>query len=241
MLHPKTLIAASLTFVGFSFFSPINVAANSVLLNDTFSGSSLDTSLWIPSVPFSGSSVSVSGGDLNLTDRGFVTSTGSFAGPIEIDTNVELTGAGSAFSLVWKTDGVHTSSNPTAESVGLEFDLFNESQLISVGEESGNSPVASVDAPFALPLDTFFDVKIIDSGNTASVYLDGATTANLQFNYDPSLLAGDGQLELYSREGGRSVIVDSIKVSTVPDVSATFGLLAFSFASLAILRRRFIG
>jgi hypothetical protein len=240
ILHPKTLIGCSLTAIGFVFFSPTDAIAQSVLLNDTFPGSSLNTSLWTPTTPFADSSVTVSGGDLNLSDRGFVTSIGSFTGTLEIDTSVELTGAGSAFSFVWKTDGIHTSSNPTAESVGLEFDLFDESQLISFGEEAGNSPVASVDAPFALPLDTFFDVKIVDTGTIASVYLDGATTPNLQFDYDPSFLAGDGQLELYSREGDRSAILDSIKVSSVPDFSETLGLLAFSFAGLAILRRRLI-
>jgi len=156
-------------------------------------------------------------GQLSLTNRGFVTSTGSFTGALETDTRVELTGAGSVLSLVWKTDGLHAPANPTVESVGLEFDLYNESQLIAFGEESGNSPISSVSAPFALPLNTFFDLKIVDTGSTASVYIDGDATPALQFNYDPTLLAGDGQLEIYSREGNRSAILDYITVTSLLD------------------------
>ncbi|MCX6953810.1 MAG: PEP-CTERM sorting domain-containing protein [Verrucomicrobia bacterium] len=218
--------------------------ANTVLLTDTFSGNSLNSSLWNVSDPYGDSSTTVSGGYVTSNNRGYLTSTGSFTGALEIDVTIKLTGNLSSANLVWKTDGSHTggSASPTS---GISLGLYNESQSIVLGLIGGSQAFSQTFLP--LPAGTWFDVKIVDDGSTVSAFLNGSTSASVQFSYtsaDENLLLSQGVIVVYSRDssytgGTVGARMESIKVSSVPEASSTLALMMLSLAGVITSRRKF--
>ena len=107
------------------------VRANTVLLTDSFSGTSLDTSLWTTRNPYGDSSVVQSGGTVTSNNRGHVISTGSFYGALEINFSMSLSGQNSFGSIAWKTDGISFGSfDWPANGITLTFD--NEKNWVNL-------------------------------------------------------------------------------------------------------------
>jgi len=119
-------------------------------------------------------------------------------------------------------------------------------QQIDIGVFDGGTAVNSVRyEDLSMTTNTWYDIKLYDSGSIFSLYFNGATIPTLSFDYSPYIgTFGGDKIGLFGREnkfGDQSASMDYVKISTVPEPSMSifiFGLLFFIYASLKKIIRR---
>ena len=218
----------------------LTVQAN-VLLTDNFDGSSVDSTKWSVNTSIPGSSVSVSGGYLDLRNRGIITSIDNISGPFQIDGRFQLlNNERSNFHIEFRSSGFSGST------VGVQFqcrtDWNGYVDQISIFDFTTSSPFW-VNLTTPINLNSWYNFKIVDLTNKIDVYFNDSIAPVLSLNTRGS---GGNKIVIYNREGsaaGSSISeggvarFDSINVSSVPEPSA-LSLLAVSLGGLALVRRR---
>ncbi len=208
---------------------------------DPFSGDSLNLSHWVPSTPFPDSSVLVADESLVLNNRGRVITTGHYPDPFELTMRFQITGTVfESFKIGLRTDG--TTTNPPHE---FDAGIFASFRIRSdPGDLLNNVTIYSQDHPigellaqgtFAMQLNTPYDLKIVDTGSSVSLFLNDFSAP---FLTAASSAAYGHQVGFYNREGagagsfisaGAQVKVDFFEIMSargVPDGNSTLGLLA---------------
>ncbi len=213
-----------------------------VLLADNFNDGSINGSLWTSTLPYFDSTVTQSGGALTSTNRGILISTGQFTGALEINTRVSLSGFGSALDLMWKSDGQGlTNMGTTAAGFFVSFLGGGGTGSLATGIKNVTANVNGQNwISMAVPLDTWVDVRVVDTGSSISVYLNGAVTPTASVGYtaaDTTAIGSNGYLQFYSREnfgGPYSASMDYITVTAIPEPStyaAIFGACALGLVA----------
>jgi hypothetical protein len=131
----KWAIALLVAFIG----ALTSGRASTVLLNDTFSGSSLDASLWQTILPNGSSSVTQSGGGLTTTARGILGSVAGFSGPLTLSGTFTLLNDSEHFKIVLRSD--LTSTGSYDERTGLIVAFAND------GDNAGAGTGRQLDRP----------------------------------------------------------------------------------------------
>ena len=149
------------------------------ILSDNFNGSTINSSLWQTSTPFSDSSITEGGGNAIFQNRGRLLSTALLPTYIDVTGSFQFTGnIHDNFEIETRTDG--TSSNPYGYfDRGISFgfviqgDLGNTANNIFI--DRFNYPTASdIDlarGTYALSLNTFYNFRITDDGNNLALYI----------------------------------------------------------------------
>lgn len=222
-------------------------SAGTLVLEDNFNGASLNSSLWTIGAAMGNSSVVQAGGLLTSNNAGYLISSGSYTGSLELETAITLSGTNTSGALAWKTDGTFPLGISSHNTSGIAVVLFNESQTAAIfvkdkitGE---NSTYTSV--PYFLPLGTSIPLRILDSGSSVSVFLNGSSTPTVSLSYNPDVVGPNGKLEFFSRDsvytpGAVGASMDFINVYSTPDLPNT--LVLFSISVIGVigfgLRRR---
>lgn len=191
-----------------------STSASSILI-DNFAGTSVDPAKWSIDLPYGDSAVIVNGATCTSYNRGYLVSTDIDASSIEINVMVKLTGDRTSANLVWKTDGTHTagSNSPTN---GIVLGIYNESQSVVIGLTNGQ--YKQVFMP--IPLDTWRQFRIVDTDNVVSLYIDGSSTATIEFPYDSEVVGTNKKMTFFSRESAYCGSVGaSITAFSVADLS----------------------
>ena len=176
-----------------------------VLLQDDFTGSSVNTNNWIVKTDVSGSSVSVSSGYLQLINRGTVLSLNSFMGPISLDSKFQLlNNADSNLKYVLRSNGQRSGTELCGVAVQLQSSTdwsgqIDQIAIFEIGNTNTNAVVAPVFLTSPINLDQWYSVKIVDTQTNIDLYFNGATTPTLSFS---SSFTPGNQIAIYNREGG---------------------------------------
>jgi len=228
------------------------VRADTTTLTDFFNGSSLDTTKWTASTPFSDSSVSVSGGNLILDNRGRLLSKAGFDEPIDLTMGFQITGnIHESFKVFLRTDGVSTNAPG-------EFDrgIFASFRIQSdTGQASGNITLSQQNHPFslgmlatgtyALALNQTNVIRLTDDGYNVSLYINDLANPFLSYSIADSF---GNQIGFFNREGtgagsgisaGSQVRVDFVSItSNVPERGSTLIMLGMTVLGLVAARMR---
>lgn len=239
-----------------SFIVPLS--AEVVVLQDSFDGSSLDSSKWNTLLPFSDSSVSVGGGAVNLVARGTIVTKTPFTAPYTltgsfINQNNTAHSAYSVFLLNFRTSGNVISGDIYKNLDGFMISFWPRSTV--GGSEGLFLTVANPASPYGetkttnLASQSFFPItgqehffSLADYGDRFTFDVDGIR----MFDYTSSTSFGN-KLGFASRETLQftgsdytgDVVINSVQVS-VPEPSS-FSLLLIGVAGVAsrrLLKRR---
>src|SRR5437763_6173156 len=157
----------------FTVVTTLGLTAHGQLLHDDFNGTSINTNLWQTSEPFSGSSITESGGNAIFDNRGRLITMANYPGPNSISGAFSITGANSdEFKVVIRTDGTF-GDDQFGESangfiVRFRSSSFFASDEVSILEIGGT---ASAGWTGTLNLNTKYQFKIVDDGNNIYVFL----------------------------------------------------------------------
>lgn len=226
------------------------VRAGTITFNDSFNGSSLNTSNWTPSTPFSDSSAAVSGGNLVLNNRGRVLTTNGFSDPVDMLLAFQFTGSQyDSFHIVLRTDG--SSNNAPGEFDNGIFATFRMKS--DTGDTSNNVSLFSQQNPtgtqlgagtFAMTEDQTYLIRILDTGSMINLFINDLSTPFLTAYTTDSY---GSQIGLDNREGagagsgisaGSQVSIDFFSVtSKVPELGVTALYLGLSIVALMLVMR----
>ena len=236
-----------------SFIAPLS--AEVLVLQDSFDGSSLDSSKWNTLLPFSDSSVSVGGGAVNLVARGTIVTKTSFTAPYTltgsfINQNNTAHSAYSVFLLNFRTSGNVISGDIYKNLDGFMISFWPRSTV--GGSEGLFLTVANPASPYGetkttnLASQSFFPItgqehffSLADYGDRFTFDVDGIR----MFDYTSSTSFGN-KLGFASRETLQftgsdytgDVVINSVQVS-VPEPSS-LSLLVLGGVAMAFGRRK---
>jgi hypothetical protein len=205
-----------------------------VLLTDSFDGSSIDSSKWNVSFLMSGSAVSQLNGQVDLVNRGMLSSKQSFASPYEVTGSFINSNDYDVFTALVRSDGKYTGG--TGNGIGVFF----------WSEDGGSIIIYEADKVVPTWVGRGYDVtpnqehafKITDNGSSVDIWFNNSFVVN----YASSFTAG-GEIAFHSREGGtvygtqQSSLVNVQVNSVVPEPSS-LSLLALGGVVVALRRRR---
>ena len=248
--HPSLILGLAVS-IGSS-----TAIAGQILLSDTFSGSSLNTTNWIARTPVPGSSVAVNDG-LILTDGGDVLTQSGFPETIQIDMSFEFTGTQyDSFALVTRTDGsLVPDSVQFTSGIIARFRMMSDpsdpagktNNVDLYVENSPNDPIQLGIGTFAMTQDQTYNIELLETDSAVSLFINDFSTPFLS---GPTTSSFGGLIGLNNREGaaagsgiseGSQVTVESFSVSTVADSKIALGIVAPIFLGLcyfAFLGRR---
>src|SRR5437016_6429362 len=189
----------------FSFVTMVSVTAHAQLLHDDFNGTSIDTNLWQTSEPFSGSSITESGGNAIFDNRGRLITLANHPGPNSISGAFAITGANSdEFKVVIRTDGtfVNDQFGESANGFIVRFrsNSFFASDEVSIQEIGGT---AFSGWTGTLNLNTKYQFKIVDDGNNIYVFLGNMSAPKVVLTSSDSF---GNKLVFYNREQINSIM-----------------------------------
>jgi hypothetical protein len=244
MTRPLLLLAALVGLL------PI-VHANTVTLNDSFNGSTIDSSVWTAKAPFSDSSTVETGGNLVLSNKGGMLTNIGFSDPVDMLMAFQFTGSTyDSFKIIMRTDGDSTNSNLEVDSgIVVSFrmqsdggDTTNNVLLYDENYPVSFSPLAT--GTFGMTTDQTYLIRLLDTGSSVSLYINDLSTPFLTAATTSSY--GD-QIAFDNREGaghgsgisaGSQVSIDFVSItSNVPDMGATALYLAFGIALLGVAKK----
>jgi hypothetical protein len=188
-------------FRAFASLAVTAVVAAEPLLTDDFNATAIDTSKWTVTLPFSDSYATQENGYIQLEDGARITSIPSFSGAIEITGRIQI--SNNEFNnskLVLRTDGVQYAAE--VKGVAIQFSprkdygaYEHQLDIFTIGE------ITQTNVSFTTPinLDTWYDFRVIDTGDTIYLFWEGATTTPT-LTYTTSYGAGD-KISFYSRHG----------------------------------------
>ncbi len=210
--------------------------ASTVLLNDTFSGSSLDASLWQTILPNGSSSVTQSGGGLTTTARGILGSVAGFSGPLTLSGTFTLLNDSEHFKIVLRSD--LTSTGSYDERTGLIVAFANDGDNVSIQELTNPMAnwqliAATGNGGYRLTTGVPYAFSIVDTGTSVSVSLNGAPVVSANTTWSTG-----NHIGFYSREfAGTGTRLDEVTVtSPVPDTASTGLLLTGALGLLHVAR-----
>tara|TARA_B100001057_G_scaffold241511_1_gene241836 strand:+ start:401 stop:2503 length:2103 start_codon:yes stop_codon:yes gene_type:complete len=216
------LMAVLFVSCGFSYGQGLNV-----LLEDDFNDGIVDLAKWTAEEPFADSSVSETGGYVELQNRGRITSTIGIDDPYEVRGRFQLSNVErSNIKFVLRSDGVAVPRWSDSQGVAVQFqirgDAANTNQIAIFNIDSSGTQTGSATLTTPLSLDQWYDFRIVDDGARISLFFNGDTTETLGF--DTNWSAGN-LISIYNREGaagGSSISaggiarVDSFSIQQLP-------------------------
>ena len=229
----KLAIASLLTaFVASSAFA----TSGTILVNDTFSGTSLDTSEWQTIAPFSGSGVSVSGGSAISTRRGILATKDEITAPYTISGSFRIPSSNGMFSVSLRSN-LDTEPNFSGVS-GIVVSFVNEFDSVQIHTltAAGSTTTLVPNFSYAFDSSSSYSFAINDDGANLSLAINGTTMANFS-----STFATGTHVAFYSREySGSTAALESVTITTsaVPEPSSFAALAGLAGLGLAATRRR---
>jgi predicted nucleic acid-binding Zn-ribbon protein len=171
-----------------------------VHFQDDFNDSIVDLGSWEVRLPFSGAFVNEAGGTFNFLNGGQALTLAGFVPPYEVNARVSL--AGNPYGMliiVIRTTGTKHPNSPSEFFDGIRFQ-------IAKAQDSGPGNSFHVQDPQGMTLQAtrdfelgqFYDLKIIDTGTTFSLFFDDMTTPVLT---GTSLEASGQGIGFYNRPG----------------------------------------
>jgi hypothetical protein len=221
-------------------------AAATTLINDTFSGSSVDSSIWSVGLPFANSSVSISGGDAIFKGRGTLVS----VNPVIASPGLSLDIRGS-FAF---TGSVNDSLNIRLRSDGIVHDVWGNvggvDVLIAMPRivfnnygVGGTWGGVAIDYASPLQVNTYYDFRVTDDGQTVKLYI--GDLVNPFSTFSSTYTPGD-KLAICDRDengtfdsvdnAGSQINLSYVQVNLVPEpgIASLLGVAA----GCALLARR---
>lgn len=204
--------------------------ADSILLSDDFSGSSLDTTKWTTILPYGQSSIVQSGGELTTTGRGILATVDSFTEPYVINGVFTMHSDLEHFNVVLRSD--LSAQGSFAERNGLIVTFVNDGNGISI---QGPVQYASTgENGYNLVTGQTYFFSIFDFGTGISVAVNGINVLDATTIYS----TGD-HIALYSREfSNTSTSIDAITIQHVPEVGMTLVYIACGLFGLVAMPRK---
>lgn len=217
-----------------------NHANAAIIMQDDFSGNSLDSSKWFQfnTYAWGNSSLVVDNGTATFNYRPIIRTTQSFSGPIQINGSFSLGDDAQSESLLFVTRSDGSVHGGSMEPAGLRFRFNNSGMDLQFLDYSGGWTDIAGPTSFAFNNNQVYSFSIIDAGDEASVSIDG----NLVFTTSvaPNLGEGQGYFSIANRERAAGTQVGPITISStsaVPETSTSFGLLALGAGGLLTRRR----
>jgi len=218
-------------------------AWSQVLLSDSFNGASIDTSKWQVLAPLSDSSMTISNGNAVFFQRGILISQQNLPSSYIVQGRFAFTGGSyDQFQINLRTDGALMQdwwNFPNDVYVGFsrrggdDGDKIGQNNIYlqAYGSTVGN---------FTFLNDIYYDFKIVDTGNTITLFLNDLETPFLATN----TTAGSGNKIGIENRGfvpwwptyDNQVKLDYITIS-IPEPSS-LSLLALGGVVVALRRRR---
>lgn len=168
-------------------------------LHDNFNGTLINTSLWQISEPFSGASVTESGGNAIFDNRGRLITQRNYPAPFVMTGAFTITGASSdEFKLVIRTDGTFVNGH-FGESVNGFMIRFRSSSFFADNEVT----IQEIDGTAfsgwtgTLNVNTEYQFKIIDDGSNISVFFGDMSSPKATVSSTDSW---GSKLAFYNRE-----------------------------------------
>jgi hypothetical protein len=202
-----------------------------VLLNDDFSGTSVDTSLWTVGLPESDASVTEGNGYVALENAGRITTQMSMPPSYEIyGSFLMANNPYDNMKVVLRSNG--TTYNNSRESAGIAFqfnvendtgETYNNLRIFSIGNPAGDFTTPAVTA--SLTLNTWHTFRITDDGLNLNLYYDGSSTPSVSAQ---STFSVGNLVTIYNREGAGAgsyisangiTEIDSLEIIQVPEPS----------------------
>lgn len=147
------------------------------LLNEQFSGSSLSSSNWTSSIPFSDSGVSVASGSLALSNGGGIVSVASYSTPIEVTFSFAFTGGSYDSFRVYTRAGQFNSNGYGAKGVGVSFRLQEDAGNLNGNIALEDNGAVLATGTIALARNTYYTVRLVDTGSSLSLYWNSSASA----------------------------------------------------------------
>jgi hypothetical protein len=185
--------------------------AGQILLSDTFSSPSIDSSLWQVIRPFSGSSVTGTAGGALLTQRGTLVSVSSFPSSISVSGQVAFNSPVEHFGIHLRTDGLSLPNDRFAGRTGVFFNFSVDGPLSIQTGGAGGGEILGV-KPYALSTGRFYDFTVTASGSTLTFAVNGV----VELTVNSSFSTGD-KIAFANREfAGVTSTLRNVKVTTLP-------------------------
>lgn len=180
-------------------------SARAQVIQDDFADTSINTSIWTPSTPFSDSSITETGGNAVFENRGRLLSVAALPQHVLVTGSFAFTGnIHDSFAVLLRTNGVSTNASGEFDT-GIRFGFTIEGDT---GNTSGNISIARNDYPsnsanlstatYAMALNTSYSFLITDDGTNLALYINNYTQPVLTAT-DSTILGA--QLGMYNREG----------------------------------------
>ena len=199
-----------------------------VLFEDSFGGTSLDTSKWEVVLPFESSSVSVNNGYVLSQDRGQIITKQNFGFPYTLSGSFSSSFSDDLIGVTLRTSGSNLGRELWGAASGLGVGFWMAG-FINMGE-SGFDEIPGSRHPFAFELNQTYNFSIHDNGNSVTVKINDIEIMSVVTSYSTG-----SRIAFDSRETGGNVSYSNIQV--VPEPSAV-SLLAVALGGLAMMRRR---
>lgn len=222
--------------VGFVLFiAPLH---GRVLLEDDFSGDTIDATKWSV-VDYSGGTVVIENGAAKISGRGHLNTAAKFNLASDPDLSHGIIVSGQwmftsntdFFQLLTRSDGIPSSSYGETQT-GMEMIYNYPNNTLSYTQRSsgatGTDYFRSLHATTPI-LNEYYNFSLVDSGgSTGNVYfvmssLDGTQTWEYQYHYTGALDKEENYVTFHNREGsGRVAYLDNVRIETKNYVSDDF-------------------
>ena len=199
-----------------------------VLFEDSFGGTSLDTSKWEVVLPFESSSVSVNNGYVLSQDRGQIITKQSFGFPYTLSGSFSSSFSDDLIGVTLRTSGANLGRELWGAASGLGVGFWMAG-FINMGE-SGFDEIPGSRHSFAFELNQTYNFSIFDSGDSVTVKINGIEIMSVVTSYSTG-----SKIAFDSRQPGGNVSYSNIQIVPEPSV---LSLLAFGLSGLAMIRRR---
>jgi hypothetical protein len=222
------------------------IAHGQVLLSDTFSGSSVNTSNWSVSLPYADTSAPVSSGRVSLTNGAGLLSVSNYATPIEVSFSFAITGSNyESFNVYTRSDQFYPDGYAFQNGVGVSIRIQSDTGVTAgnIMLHDDGATIASGTIP--LSLNTLYSARLVDTGSALTLYWGSDTspfiTATTAADYGDKVGAWNrhGAAAGSSISAGSITQIDSLTISAIPEPStyaAIFGCV--TLAGAVVWRRR---
>lgn len=204
-----------------------------VLLNDNFSGGSLDTGKWQTILPTGSSSVSQSGGVLTTTGRGILATANPFSTPHVISGVFTMQNDLEHFNITFRTN--LSDSGSSYERPGMLVAFSNDGNEVSIQRFTNASDWNLLaGSSYSLTTGQSYTFSITDTGSSITLAINGTNVISATSTYSTGNYIG-----FYSREfASTSTAIDSVTISAIPEPS-TYALIAGAIAlGVIVIRKR---
>lgn len=200
-----------------------------ILLSDTFTGGTLNSSLWTTILPTGSSSVVQSGGVVTTTARGILATANQFSSPLVISGTFTMQSSVEHFNVAFRTDLSTAGAGSSFERAGMFVSFSNDGDQVSIQQFTSASDHATLaSATFLLNSGQAYSFSITDTGSNVTLAINGVDQITASSTFSTGNFIG-----FYSREfSSTATAIDSITISAIPEPStyvviAGLGALCF--------------